>query len=410
MYEEDELNQNPIYRHVHKEDGLSSKNYLDLKDYYSCQKDTVVMRGMNFRTESEFNAFKKKLENGEYYPKTPESFTRDEASARAFAGSKKTFFAFADPDLFVENAYKKATEEKISGFGGVIIKTVIPAGEGLDVSMTGYGVEDEILYMTDAPIKCTYEIIDSYETELKNNPIDINEYLQNNSFEDGLFNYILANHADEINVETQHNLFDRIIEPFSKPKEKNRFMIDEHKKLLFGEERNKDYKMKDKEISFYTKPVYYYFKRDLFRDPSVVDRVKKFSRHVIEEVSEFIEMETLYSDPNKGYDVYYDTEPVKDLTYFCDADLRDRFRHAVNASRPKTYNELNDSIRELNYRDDLSPREKTKEVESITKAIVSLLEDSHRTQTSNKIVERDLEEFKERKEKAKERGRSLKNR
>lgn len=412
MFEEEE-DQHPLYQHTKKENTLSSSEYLQYSSYYPCEEDTEVFRGLCFRDKSSFESFKKRLDNEEYFPMHPESFTRIKATAEDFARQRKTFFGWADENIIIENEYRKAAEECISGYAGIVIKCVIPKGKGLDVNKSEYAVEDEIVFMTDKPMKFEYEIVESYEELLKRNPVDINEYIQNNDLDDGLVKYLISNHKEDINKDTQHKILDKIIQPYSmKGKSSDMFLVDEEKDLVIGYERKVDLHSADLEISISTRPVFEFYKKGIFTDESVLDRIKDFSNHVIHATCEFIEIENVYGDRNKGFDIKYDSRNVAELSYFANDFAKERYQNVVHLSHPKNLDDLNDGIRNLNYREELSKEEINKEAIRMANEIREFLfekADMMKKQDA-KSIEKDIQSQNEKITRAKRNGRNLKNR
>lgn len=409
-----EKDQDPIYRHVFKEDGLSKKDYESENKHYGLKKATKVQRGLCFRTRSEFERFKDVLDSGDYFPSNPESFTRNKNTALEFAKQKKTFFAFTDKDIFLENEYKKITNERIAGYAGVVITLEIPAGEGVDINASEYSAEDEIVFMTDKPLKYSYEVFDSYETELKKNPIDINAYMKEHSINEDLAQYLISNHAKEFEPGTQNHILDQVLLSYGKQKESSMFLVDEGKNLLLGYEKNigikNDEEKVDKEIIFMTRPVFSYYKKGVFTDESVKERICDFANHILTNTTDFIDMEMMYDDPTKGFDIYYDTESLNQLTVFAGKEVVQDFKNVVVASQPKSYNDLNDEIRTLNYDNSLSKTERSKQVENITKNITKLWTNASNVITSERVAKERLEDFEKRSENIKTRGKKLKNR
>lgn len=408
MYEEE--NNHPIFQHTKKENTLSSSDYHKYAYGYQCEEDVEVYRGLCFRTKSSFEAFKKRLDNGEYFPSIPESFTRNKGTALDFAKQKKTFFGFLDDKLFIENEYRKVTEESISGYAGIIIKCVIPKGEGLDISKSEYAVEDEIVYMTNKPIKLEYEIIEGFENQLKNNPIDINKHLQTNSIDEPLSKYIIANHADEIDKQTQHKLLDEILTPYKINREdRGFFLVDEEKDLVLGQERHTDFNMDKKEISISARPIFHYYKKGVFSDPSSIERIEEYCHHVINATCEFIELEHLYGDEDN--EIYYNSRNISDLNFFANDFTKERYQNAVHLSRPKSYDQLNDSIKDLNFREDLSEMDKRKEADKIANEIKDfILEKVDMMAKDKNKMQEEIDKQSQRVKKAKREGSNLKNR
>lgn len=400
----------PLYEHTKKESGLTKTHYEQYSQGAECDEDTVAYRGFWFRTKESFDAFKKILDNKEYYPKFPESFTRNWKTAESFAIQKKTFFPMLDNNIFIENNYRKATNEYVAGYAGIILKTVIPKGKGLDLSKTRFSVEDEIIYMTDKKMDYSYEILDSFENQLKKNPIDINEHIRNHDLKNPLTEYLFANHADEIDNETQHHILNEIIKPYDIKNDKNLFLVDEDKRLIIGEESKRSLHNEDVEINLYTKPLFTYYEYGIFKDEDVMDRIKKFSNHVVHEACEFIETEYLYRDESLDYQIVYKMNNIKDYTYFADEFAKERYSQSVHFTHPKSYQELNDSFRTTQERKDLTQQEIQDKIKGLTNSITDLMATKYDSMISDERIEKDLNEKKERKNEAIKKGRSLKNR
>lgn len=410
-----EENDHPIYQHVYRESGFSESDY-ERFDYLGVDEDTVAYRGMCFRNKSAYEAFIDKLEKGEYRPNYPESFSRSESTARSFAEQKKTYFVFADEDILIEDAYRKVTKEKISGYAGIVIKTIIPKGSGVDINKSEYGVEDEILYMSKEPIKYSYEVIHSYEDLLKINPVDYNQYIQENPLSDGLSQYLMANHIDDITEDTEIHVLNKILRSHKDSdikKEKGFFVVDEEKNMVFGKiikksdsilEPTED-DINDKKVEFYRDDFFELYDTGFFKSEAAKEKIKEHSNHIINSVCEYIEYQKVFGDK----ELTYDLSNIKGFASFAGDFEKERYKNVIPYTTKSNYSDISEELRKLND-NSLSEEEKNKLLKSEVKGLEEFIKGRFSAVSqSEETVHKNMEDNKKNIAKRKKRGRDLKN-
>lgn len=399
-------NQDPLYEHVRKEIPLSNSEYERYIDSYSCNQDTIAYRGICCRNKSDFNKIIKKLENGEYYPEYPSSFTTDYTTALSFARSRKTLFAFLDENIAIENSYSNITNENINGYAGIVIKTIIPKGEGLDLRGYQHAIENEIVYRTDKPITYSYEIINSYENELKEKNINIDEYIQSNELSDGLSEYIITNHARDLNENTQRHIFNILIKDI-KETDSLSFVDQDFKKVIF-EQKGFNFHNNDEVVSFYFKDIMKFYEKGLFQSPEMFNKIQCFADDIIHSVCEFIEVRHVekYHD-SLDFNISYDLKNLQNISHISSEFARERLKQVSNIICKKSYHELNNELRSINNLDEDKKKEflknKTNEiVDFLSKKLNSI-------PNSKEYVDEKMKKREERRQEIIKKGKNLKN-
>jgi len=406
-YDEDEGS--PLHNHVRKEQILSLNNYNALSLSLNCDEDTVAYRGLSFRTKAEYDQFKILLDSGEYKPNYPESYSREKKTAEEFARNKKTFFFYQDNNIALENTYKNISNEKISVYAGIVIETIIPKGMGVDVNKSNEGIEDEIIYQNSDNINYKYEILESFETQLKNNPIDINQYIQDKGVKDPLSKYIMSNHQNELTKNTQLSILNEILNPIKIKENKTSYYIDESDKNVVATESDNSLIENDRiNIRFHFSPILQFYKNGVFNDPTVLAVLEKSANKIIEEVCEFIESEYNYGEREES--VYYDLSYVNETSHLADEKHRIKLKNTGWMSTPKHYDDINNEIRELNYRDDLSVEEKNKMFQGKADEIKDfLLNRINGVPKDKPVIEKEIEKQKSKNDDIKKRIKKLRN-
>ena len=337
-----------------------------------CEKDTTAYRGLSFRTKKEYDNFKTLLDSGEYRPKLPESFSRIKTTAEEFARNKKTLFHYQDNNICLENSYKNITNENISVYAGIVIELIVPKGSGVDANKSEDCMEDEIIYCTTKKIKYKYEIIKSFENQLKENPFNINEYIQNKGLEDNFSKYIMLNHQNELTKETQLFVLQKILNPKLLNKKEKSYYLGEEKKVIAKELSGS---ISDNEedviISFKYPDILRYYKNGIFTDPIVLGILEKNVDNIIEEICEFVESEYNYGEREEC--VHYDLSYLMKTSHLASDNQRERLKSISYMANPRDINCINEEIRSLNYRKDLSHNEKERIVRNKTEELKKLL-------------------------------------
>lgn len=110
---------------------------------YSNRSDMVLYRGMNFDTEKDFNNFMQSVKSGKLETGSITSWSRSKSTAWQFAVTRPTYFL--NYELMSADSKRKKEREYMLGYRGVVLKTNIKAGEGIDVSRSDFAKEDEVI-------------------------------------------------------------------------------------------------------------------------------------------------------------------------------------------------------------------------------------------------------------------------
>lgn len=179
----------------------------DLKAAYPLDGPTTLYRGINFRTQEQYEKFMEEISSGVWESQTLTSWTKDPGIAEQFA----TITQIDVPDLETLKIYDemKENKEKIAGYRGVILQTeATPEMALCDVTKSQYDREKEVILLPGSiPVKI-YKEIKRFKDEF--NGQDINEYIQKNknNLDKKSLDYILHHHADELDDTSREIIYD----------------------------------------------------------------------------------------------------------------------------------------------------------------------------------------------------------
>jgi len=336
------------------------KSILDslINDYPN--KAGIVYRGMNFTREESYREFMELFNksNGKLTFNVVTSWSSDPGTAKQFALTQPTY----QLNLAVMTAHQEQMKqrERLSGYRGVILKTTLSAGVGIDVDSTGVGHESEIVLPPGTYQTEIYEEIKRYKHSLEDKDISIDEVilkttpesLRSRSTEHSFFDYVIHHHGQELSSKAQRHLL-RLFGP--KP----------GAPLFWSSiERHTNYFTKKPEVTFdYSIPTIRLFElaeKEVFT-PEVTKKIQALGKKIISEAVPVLR------------------DVIVDATYFNPAQLGfvsrvskdyraiDAIRDAIRPEITK----LNQKVRDINKIED--PREKRQAIEQYKERMVSLL-------------------------------------
>ena len=118
-------------------------NYKDLEEKYPFDGGTLY-RGLLFSEEEKFEKFMNNIKDGKIVMEDSSSWTPSVSTAIDFAKSEKTYFPTHEI-MAAYSATQKAGDHMSGEGGGVVLKTVVPKGIGIDVNKTDYAKESEVI-------------------------------------------------------------------------------------------------------------------------------------------------------------------------------------------------------------------------------------------------------------------------
>lgn len=143
----DEISKSPAEKKLEQytENGstmLSPEEFRQLVRSYPYDGGSLY-RGLHFSTKEGFDAFKEKIQSGTMTTTRQSSWTQDAATAKDFAGSKKSFDP--TPQIMRDEENRVKSGDYMTGYGGVVISVTVPAKVGIDIDKTDFAKETEVL-------------------------------------------------------------------------------------------------------------------------------------------------------------------------------------------------------------------------------------------------------------------------
>ena len=177
----------------------------------------VIFRGINFPTKEQYDGFLSTF-NGNQTTEIKfgsiTSWTRDEESSKQFAVTQPTYFL--NQAVMTAHATMMKNKEALSGYRGIILSMMLPAGHGIDVDQSGLGHESEIVLIPGKYHVTIHQEIRQYAHQLASGDIDIDRVIQKTTMADlsrssgatnTFFDYVMHHHANEINDASRTHLF-----------------------------------------------------------------------------------------------------------------------------------------------------------------------------------------------------------
>jgi len=165
----------------------------------------VLYRGLHFSSQEQHDKFLASIEDGTVEIKGASSWTPSEETAEDFAHSKKSYFP--TPELMYAAEKQRKSGDHMTGYGGVVLKTKVKNGVGIDVRKSGFAKESEVILPTG-----TYEVevakllepyTRKYDTPEKVNKIlaQMNKAKDRDKEMDRLYEYVLKSWGDKLTPE-----------------------------------------------------------------------------------------------------------------------------------------------------------------------------------------------------------------
>lgn len=194
--------QNPLYK-------LSNDKMDELLAAYSNDESTTIFRGLNFNTKNDYDAFISEIQDGVLETSSITSWSRDKEEALNFAITKPTFEITSD--LADETDKAKNSGEVLIGYKGILLKTTIKKGVGVDTSKANVAAEDEIILPV-GKYKIGYEVIDKFSTMMTDVNIDeliiksLEKDSLSHSYVERFAEYVLQKFPHKLSVDTIERL------------------------------------------------------------------------------------------------------------------------------------------------------------------------------------------------------------
>lgn len=186
-------------------------------------KAGIIYRGMNFYTKESYDEFmKNNFPNGAtesvITTNVVTSWTPSENASEQFAVTQPTYNLNAS----VMRAYdeQQKNKERLAGYRGIILSTIIDDNQGIDVDASGLGHETEVVLPVGKYNIKIHREIKKYEHHLADNDTNIDKVIQSTTkesmsrsgptdgrTENSFYDYVIHHHIDKINDKSRLHLF-----------------------------------------------------------------------------------------------------------------------------------------------------------------------------------------------------------
>lgn len=177
---------------------------------YGNTSSITIYRGLNFDTKEDYDKFMKLIKSGTLRTKGSTSWSPDKKQAKIFAITKPSYMEFMDSARMAMISAQRKASERITGYRGIILKTRIAKGKGVDLRRFKNHAESEVL-LPAGTYKITYEEVLSYKDTMKNSSPDaeLAKLTRSSSADDKkIMDYILKNYKpDQLSDESKHKIF-----------------------------------------------------------------------------------------------------------------------------------------------------------------------------------------------------------
>lgn len=178
-----------------------------IKEYGNTSAITLY-RGLNFDTKEDYDKFMKSIKGGVLRTKSLSSWSPSKSEAETFAVTKPSYMEFMTREKMAMISAQRKSGERITGYRGIILKTKIGKGKGVDLRRFKNQAESEVL-LPDGTYKVTYEEILSYKDQFNNqDPSDkILSLTKQGKETDKVLEYIRRNYnPTQLSNEARHKI------------------------------------------------------------------------------------------------------------------------------------------------------------------------------------------------------------
>jgi hypothetical protein len=179
---------------------------------YGNDEPITIYRGLNFSSREDYDSFMKSIKNGSIAPESITSWSPSKKQALIFAKTKPSYMEFMSASSWAEISAQSKAKERITGYRGILLKTEIAAGAGLDVQKTGYGAESEII-LPAGTYQVEIEEIKTFKDTIADSDVNAvvasmeKEDYDNDSDKQKMLEYIMHHHPEEFNDKSKSKIF-----------------------------------------------------------------------------------------------------------------------------------------------------------------------------------------------------------
>jgi len=180
---------------------------------YGNDEPIEIFRGLNFPDKESFETFMRSIKNGSIKLESISSWSPSRKQAAVFAKTKPSYMEFMSASSWAEISAQSKAKERITGYRGVILKTEIPVGAGLDIRKTKFAVESEVI-LPSGTYKVEIEEIKTFKDTVAD--ADVNDIIAGMKKEDfksdeeqrKMLEYIMHHHPNEFNDKSKKKIFE----------------------------------------------------------------------------------------------------------------------------------------------------------------------------------------------------------
>jgi hypothetical protein len=334
-------------------------SYL-LKNYPN-EETMTLYRGLHFDTKEEYDEFMNNLD-GKIDSGGITSWTTIYGTAEDFSLSKKTYY----PTMAIMSQEQERSQknERMTGYRGVVLQTVIEPNTGIDVRRTPYSKEDEVI-LPKGTYKVKVKTISKTYTDILGDGEEtiksvlekmIDPKYRDQSYYQNFVEFIKTNYPDKIRNSNEFKK--RILQIISNQYKKVDFVVSEVDKFhAFS-----DYK--DVRIYFNSKLF------ELFDQGFLPNNFNKFATKYADMiVNEYYRLVKKHSGP----EYFYEFGKLMYISKYASPSANKKIDEVLRIQVGNAYNALNDRsvINAINKIED--PNEKRKAMKDFTEKVKSIL-------------------------------------
>ena len=338
---------------------------------YGVEKPTTVYRGMNFDDKEDYDKFINDLKSNQGVLSfgSITSWTRNKGTAEQFAITRPTYYL--SRELMMAHDEMSKNRERMIGYRGIILETVVGVKQGIDTSKSRHAKEDEIIVIPGKykirihqEVKKFKDIMDDRDETLESILENVLKEKQEGKLSEyyrKFYDYVKHHYAD--NIRSNDKLKNIVYEVFKSGLREHKSLSD----LIEIREPQQGYleratKMYEVDISF-AQGIFYLANQGFVPD----DKIPEIEKYANKVVSAFEKSLSKYSGP----EYFYSLGALKILEpWISDPG---RIKKIYNTQIGKAYNLMNsrERIREINKITD--PEERRLTIRKFTEVIEKIL-------------------------------------
>ena len=341
-----------LKNHVVQEMPIRNKETFEiLRKRYPNKKPLKLYRGINFRTVEQYMNFMQSIEDNKgYKARGADSFSEDQRTVLDFALTQPTYFL--NEELMVAEDEKRQNKERLSGYCGVIVEIEVPSNYVVDVSSSGFGIEDEAIVEPSKVYPCKINLVESYRMICNKESFSVNDFIEkefDGNFNDEFFQYVLHHHKNEFSAQSRQKLFNDL----------NSFSIenlmenmDEDDELVFQSEDLIVIKIEEFVGSIRsnkTEERYLpLFNRRLFKEAESGYFLEDDYKRLTEKAEKILKEFTSFTLENQEIKWRENNDLVKDVSKYCSESAISYYKSNVLSNKAEEYKKLGEEGEKIN--------------------------------------------------------------